>query len=135
MDRIVIDTNVVISVLSQRLGYKDIFESFINQKFIWCYSTEILLEYIEKMQEFFTRNTIETFIQALLKMENTLQISPQFKYNLLQDADDNKFVDCAFAANAKYLVTNDKGFSVLNNLAFPKIEIIDIDRFTQYLTK
>jgi len=32
------------------------------------------------------------------------------------DVDDNKFVDCAVAADAEYIVTNDKHFEVLNKI-------------------
>jgi predicted nucleic acid-binding protein len=43
----------------------------------------------------------------------------------LKDADDNKFVDCAVASNADYLVTHDRDFDVLKNVPFPKVKIID----------
>lgn len=49
------------------------------------------------------------------------------------DDDDNKFADCAIAANADYLVTNDKHFNVLKSVAFPKIQIIKIDGFMEIL--
>ena len=47
--------------------------------------------------------------------------------------DDNKFVDCAIAANADYLVTNDRDFSVLKKVEFPKIILIKIDEFIKVL--
>ena len=40
------------------------------------------------------------------------------------DSDDNKFVDCAVASDAEYIVTNDKHFNPLKNIAWPKVEII-----------
>ena len=43
------------------------------------------------------------------------------------DADDNKFVDCAIAANAKYVVTDDNHFDILKRIDFPKVDIISID--------
>lgn len=43
--------------------------------------------------------------------------------------DDDKFVDCAFKANAKYIVTQDHHYDVLRNFPFPKIEVVDIDEF------
>jgi len=47
------------------------------------------------------------------------------------DPDDNKFVDCAISSNAKFIVTNDKHFNVLKNVDFPKIEVVDIDKFKE----
>jgi len=48
---------------------------------------------------------------------------------ITQDPDDNKFIDCAFANNCDFLVTNDKHFSVLNNIDFPKINVVNIEEF------
>ena len=49
------------------------------------------------------------------------------------DEDDNKFVDCAFAANADFIVTNDAHFNVLNTIDFPSIPILSIDKFKSLL--
>ena len=43
--------------------------------------------------------------------------------------DDNKFVDCAIAANAKFIVTEDHYFNVLKEFDFPSIDVINIDDF------
>jgi predicted nucleic acid-binding protein len=42
--------------------------------------------------------------------------------------DTNKFVDCAVAANAKCIITNDKHFNVLNDYDFPKVSIVKLDQ-------
>ena len=47
--------------------------------------------------------------------------------------DDDKFVDCAFKANAKYIVTQDHHYDVLRNFPFPKIEVVDINEFLNIL--
>jgi len=49
------------------------------------------------------------------------------------DEDDNKFVDCAFAANADYIVTNDSDFNILKQTAFPKIKVVSLDDFREIL--
>ena len=42
-----------------------------------------------------------------------------FHFHLIeQDKDDNKFVDCAIAANAKYIVSEDAHFKQLKNNHF-----------------
>lgn len=45
------------------------------------------------------------------------------------DPDDNKFVDCAVAANARFIVTGDHHFNVLRHIAFPVVDVISIDDF------
>lgn len=47
------------------------------------------------------------------------------------DPDDNKFVDCAFAANADYLVSEDSHFDVLRNISFPKLNLVTLDEFME----
>ena len=49
------------------------------------------------------------------------------------DSDDNKFVDCAVASDAEYIVTNDKHFNPLKAIPWPKVEIIKIADFIKQL--
>jgi len=49
-------------------------------------------------------------------------VEPVFRWNLLtRDPDDNKFVDCAIAARVHGLITEDKGFAVLQSVGFPVV--------------
>ena len=49
------------------------------------------------------------------------------------DEDDNKFVDCAIAADAEYIVTNDKHFNPLKDILWPKVNIISLANFVKRL--
>ena len=51
----------------------------------------------------------------------------------MADPDDNKFVDCAVAADAEYIVTNDSHFNILKHTDWPKITIIAIKEFYETL--
>lgn len=56
--------------------------------------------------------------------------SPSYAFHLIKaDEDDNKFVDCAIIANAKYIVSNDRHFDVLREIPFPKVDVIKINQF------
>ena len=48
------------------------------------------------------------------------------------DKDDNKFVDCAIAANA-ILVTEDAHFNVLREVRFPQVELLNLQDFQERL--
>ena len=73
-------------------------------------------------------------IQALLDLPNTKMVQVYYHLHLITaDPDDDKFVDCAFKANAKYIVTEDHHYDVLRNTPFPKIEVVDIDEFLRIL--
>ena len=47
---------------------------------------------------------------------------------ITEDPDDNKFVDCAFAANADYLVSNDRHFDILSKIPFPHLNLVTLDK-------
>lgn len=73
---------------------------------------------------------VDAEIKDLLTLYNVEEIIPVFNWKLIsQDPDNNKFVDCAIAANADYIVTNDKHFNVLKDIAFPKVNIITLQEF------
>lgn len=60
---------------------------------------------------------------------------PYYSWNLItNDPDDNKFVDCAIAANAEYIITEDKHFDILHTIGFPQVVPISaMDFINQHL--
>ena len=93
-----------------------------------------MLEYEEKLAQNFNPTVAELFISGLLLKKNVAFTNVFFNWRwIYPDMDDNKFVDCAIAANADYLVTNDRDFSVLKKVEFPKIILIKIDEFIKVL--
>jgi predicted nucleic acid-binding protein len=55
---------------------------------------------------------------------------PFYKFQLItQDKDDNKFVDCAIAANASCIVTNDKHFNEVKQHKLPTATVLNIIEF------
>jgi predicted nucleic acid-binding protein len=54
---------------------------------------------------------------------------------ITQDPDDNKFVDCAFAANAEYLVSDDKHFKILERTPFPQLNLVTMADFLPIVSK
>lgn len=81
-----------------------------------------------------SREIAQNIIKAIITRKNTLRLDAHFRFNLIQaDVDDNKFVDCAIAANASYIVSQDHHFDILKTIEFPKVELIDIDTFMALL--
>ena len=74
----------------------------------------------------------ENVILLILNRNNTILVDPHFRMKLVtKDRDDNKFVDCAFAAGADYLVSEDSHFNVLRNTPFPLLNLVTLDEFMQ----
>ncbi len=132
--RIVLDTNVILRAISTKSAIKNIIDSLYEGVYELCFSTEILLEYHEKISIFYGEKIAESFISFLLVLPNTQKIEPYFHLELIKsDYDDNKFVDCAFASNAHYIVTNDRHFRILSKIDFPKISVITAEDFHELL--
>jgi putative PIN family toxin of toxin-antitoxin system len=132
--RIVLDTNVLLVSIAKQSPYRIIFDSLLAQKFNLSISNDIISEYIEIIERK-TNTLIATNIaEMLLALPNVKKHEIYYKWNLISnDKDDNKFVDCAIAANADYLVSNDKHFNELKTIDFPKLSILTINDFIKLL--
>ena len=132
--RVVLDTNIILASISPRSKFRFVLDRFEQGDFILCLTTDIMLEYEEKLAQNFNPTVAELFISGLLLKKNVAFTNVFFNWRLIYpDMDDNKFVDCAIAANADYLVTNDRDFSVLKKVEFPKIILLKIDEFIKVL--
>lgn len=128
--KVVIDTNCLIPSIPRKNPEYWLYEAFSQSKFDWVISNEILLEYEEKLTEFYSERTASLVTNILLTAANVLQEEPFYKWNLINDdPDDNKFADLAIAANVNYLVTNDKHFNVLKDLPFPTVQVVTLEEF------
>ncbi|OFX49997.1 MAG: putative toxin-antitoxin system toxin component, PIN family [Bacteroidetes bacterium GWA2_30_7] len=131
---IVLDTNVLLVSISEYSKYHWLYKCIQNNQFNLYITNDILLEYEEVIANKFSVNTANHTIRSLLEFDNVKHLIIYFKSNyILQDNDDNKFVDCAIACNHDYLVSNDKHFNVLKTLDFPKINVITIENFKEEL--
>ena len=72
-------------------------------------------------------------MKAFDNIPNIIKIEPTYRFNLLKDPDDNKFVDCAIAANAACIVGHDRDFLLLRNTEFPKVAVVDTEAFRKLL--
>ena len=69
-------------------------------------------------------------IHLLLESQHVELINPYFRLQLIKDdQDDDKFVDCAFAANATYIVSDDKHYDVLKDIEFPQLLVLKLKEF------
>ncbi len=132
--RIVLDTNVLLVSISDRSKTHWIYEKLINGEYELAVTNAILNEYQEKITQHWNAEVAQFVIRTLLELSNVNFITVFYRLNLIvSDPDDNAFVDCAFAANAHYIVSHDKHFDVLKNLDFPVIKVIRIDEFQKVL--
>jgi len=131
--KIVIDTNVFISsFLTPKGNPRKIIDLWKKGEVNLCISAEILGEYIEVLSRFGLENEPE--------LKEVLDLFRQHSYcefvvcedrlNIIEaDPDDNKFIECAVAAGAAYIVSGDKHLKALRQ--YSGIPIISPAEFMQ----
>jgi putative PIN family toxin of toxin-antitoxin system len=123
--RIVLDTNVLLQALPAKSIYRPIFDAIRFRQIELAVSTAILLEYAEILSRRTSPVVAQNVLALLLGPVVARQQSIYFMFRLIPtDPDDNKFVDCAIACQADYLVTNDAHFRVLEQVKFPIIKLL-----------
>lgn len=132
--KVVLDTNVLLVAFSKKSEFRPIFDAFLNSEITICVTTDILMEYEEIIGNHLSKEVASNVLMLIENATNVEWITKYYKWNLIpNDPDDNKFVDCAIAANAKYLVSDDNHFNILKKTAFPKIELLKAEEFTKFL--
>ena len=132
MNPVVIDTNCLLQIIARRSPYRPIWDAFLKGSFELCVTDEILDEYQEILGQQITPSVAENVVALMLNLKNVHFVDPHFRLCLITaDPDDNKFVDCAFAANADYLVSEDSHFNILRTTPFPKLNLVTLDEFMQ----
>lgn len=133
--KIVLDTNVLLVCISERSRLHWLFEALQNEQFTLCVTTEILAEYAEIIEREMGAIASESVLGLLENLPNIERIITYYKFGLLTDEDDNKFVDCAIASNADFIVSHDRDFNILRQIDFPKVLVINSDQFQTALAE
>ena len=122
--------------ISAQNEYYQVWQDFLDGKYTMCITNEIIEEYSEVLARNISPLISEFIVSAIINRRNVKKIYPSSAFLLIEaDPDDNKFVDCAIIANAKYIVTQDHHFDVLKNIEFPKVDVVNIQTFLNDLKK
>jgi putative PIN family toxin of toxin-antitoxin system len=106
----------------------------LDGKIQLCVNTEILNEYEEILASKTTKEIARNVVEAIARLSTTYYQEVYIHFGLITaDPDDNKFVDCAIAANARFIVTEDHHFNVLKDIPFPSVSVVNIDEFLSEL--
>ena len=134
MRRVVLDTNCLLQTLPSRSPYHKIWTEVLAGRISLCVNTEILNEYEEILAEKTTAEIAHNVVEAIARLDTTEFQDVYIHFGLIDaDPDDNKFVDCAVAVDAEYIVTNDTHFNILKQIGWPKLTVIAIKEFAMQL--
>ena len=134
MRYIVLDTSCLLQALPPNSPFHKIWTEVLDGRICLCVNTDILEEYEEILAIKTTPEIARNIVEAIANLSTTVFQNTYVHFELLPaDSDDNKFVDCAVASDAEYIVTNDKHFNPLKEIPWPKVEIIKIAEFIKLI--
>ena len=127
--RLVVDTNVLISGIHWGGIPAEIIHAWVENKFTVVCSAEIIDEYsgvVRRMNPGLAISEIDRLLSFLIRRSEIVQPNHWFKISL-DDPGDNKFIDCAFHAQANLLISGDKHLLRLEK--FGPIRILSLSEF------
>ena len=119
MQKIVIDTNVIVSSLIQiSFPHRIIFDLFIEDKIHLCISPQLMAEYYEVLKRPKFAQFQEFAVKARAVLANielkAIRYEPHIVLELISDRDDNKILELADECNADFIITGNT-----NDFTFP----------------
>jgi putative PIN family toxin of toxin-antitoxin system len=117
-----VDTNTLVQGRVPHHRYFPIMDAIVDGRLEWAVSNRVLTEY----QEVLTRISGATawikmshLLDLIATSGNLITVSPHFQFRVINDdPDDNAFTDCAIAAHADYVITEDRHFAPLANAGY-----------------
>ena len=133
--RVVVDTNVVVSaILRDRLPERVLLFIIAQPDFEWVASPEILTEYREVLRrpKFSLPDSVllrweERFHAAIAEWPITITVA------FPRDVKDAKFLACALASGADFLITGDHDFTAARKLGHTKI--LSVSQFDELVRR
>ena len=131
-----LDTNVLIQARASSHPYGVILDGFVFGLLNWAVSNRVLSEYEEIISNkagAVAWGTMFRLIELIDMSGNLISVSPHYQFHVIgNDPDDNAFTDCAIAAHADYVITEDRHFAPLANSGYKPQPITPKDFIERY---
>lgn len=130
--RVVIDTNVLVSGIFWSGTPCKVLDAWAADKIVAFASAGILEEYFEVIDRLASRCGREDLAKRwkTCLFDHVELIAPNVEYYDCRDRDDAKFVECALAANAEYIISGDDDL-----LSLEEVNGIQVVTPAQFLSK
>jgi uncharacterized protein len=134
--KVVVDTNVLLVSISPRSKSNWLWQAILLGEIDMYVTTDILDEYAEIIEQKINKAVSDAVLDLLSDLPNVHNINKYYFWQLVEvDPDDNKFIDCAIAAGAEYLVSEDKHLRVIKQYPYFKITLLKLAEFKILLGK
>jgi len=131
--KVIIDTNVLLSAVLRGREPRAVIQFIIdNSEFEWIVSTEILAEYKEVLnrKKFKLIDEVKAEWFEIIDTFPTI-INVNVEIDFPRDRKDAKFLTCAMAGDADFLITGDFDFTEAQTLV--KTTIISVSLFQRFV--
>jgi putative PIN family toxin of toxin-antitoxin system len=137
MQKIVVDTNVLVSALIQQsYPYYIVAEIFSNDNIQLCLSDELFAEYFKVLnrKKFLKFPDFISNAQALLVdiEKRAIKYYPNIRLEIISDVDDNKLLELAETCKANFLITGNSNDFTMQGYKGTKI-LSPKDYWTVYM--
>jgi uncharacterized protein len=134
-----LDTGVLLQIFGRKQPFHPILRALLDGRITLAVSTEISLEYREIITRLYgaePRRDVAALLELLEQLHGNIRhVEPQFRFNVISiDPDDNKFCDCAIAAEANFVIAEDNHFDVLKSAGYKTKPIKPDELIRQFLT-
>ena len=117
-----IDTNTLLQGRVPTHRYFPVLDAVVAGRLAWAVSNRVMTEYAELLTRLSgprAWTSLCRLIDFIGASGNLISISPHFQFRIIgDDPDDNAFTDCAIAAHADYVITEDRHFAPLANAGY-----------------
>ena len=136
---VVLDTNAIVQIFGTRSPLAPLKDAIVGGRLTAAISTGIWLAYEEVIVRYagsgMWGRISRIFDLAHQLHGNVLHIEPSFFFRLIAaDPDDDKFADCAIAAAADFVVTEDAHFAAMRGSGHKPQPIAPAEFIARFLT-
>lgn len=135
---VVLDTNVVIRMFGRQSRLQRLVQAISYGEIQVAVSPPVWLEYEEVCLEMNSPahwQKLQTLFSLVSAAHGTiLRVNPAFRFQTIPaDPDDNAFADCAIAAHADFILTDDSDYRSLKNAGYKSQPITPEDFIARHL--
>lgn len=134
--KVCVDTNVLLQARAISHPFSVILDAFVFGRMQWVISNSIVNEYQEIISQRcgpVAWTSMSLLLQNLETRSIIERVIPHFQFQVvIDDPDDNNFTDCAIAAHADYVITEDKHFEPLRNAGYKPQPITPAEFIAKY---
>ena len=131
--RVVIDTNVFVSSFLNPKGHpRAVIDLWKTGQICLCVTEEILEEYLEVFTRLGLRGKpeLKNLLRIFKRKENLVFSKAAARFRRVKDdPDDDKFIDCAISARARYIISGDS--HLLKVKQFKTVKIVSSAQFVE----